>query len=248
MREIAPMMKTVFVAAILCLLCGGPSAMPFGSPAPSEKIPKLKSVPAELPPRFEGGLAEKKRNLEAELAAFLVDAERFNNRTAEEQSAAEYSALEERRTQFIGKAKAFNKEVAELGDCRVTFYAYGAGTRKPSGFPSPSGHFYVGFQSNSEKIMVVKGMSPGAILELGHLEDDADLVNIAQRNLSFVVSKDAFHRALNITMRRGYVIGENDCVSYGRLVAEAIGLTIEPRVYDMTPIGFIEKLRDLNGR
>lgn len=83
----------------------------FSPPAHAEKIPALSEIPANVPDNARQQLNKRRQELENELANFLADAKVFNAKKAEDQSDADYDALNERRDAYITAAKAFNKAV-----------------------------------------------------------------------------------------------------------------------------------------
>ena len=82
------------------------------SPAYAEKIPALAEVPANLPIETQARLNQRRQDLHQEYYKFKKAADDFSAKTAEQQSDAEYEALEAWRTRYINSAKAFNGEVS----------------------------------------------------------------------------------------------------------------------------------------
>jgi hypothetical protein len=76
-----------------------------------KKIPALRTVPTELPGEMRERLSTRRQGLTKELKDFQADANEFNAKLPEDQSDAEYNALQARRAQYIDKATAFNRDV-----------------------------------------------------------------------------------------------------------------------------------------
>jgi hypothetical protein len=96
----------------------------------AEPIPAVRTVPAGLPPEVRTRLSRERESLDQELQAFLSDAERFNAKPAESQTDAEFAALGERRAQYISRANAFNREVAQASALREIQTAAAAALQK----------------------------------------------------------------------------------------------------------------------
>ena len=106
------MKKTLLTIILPIALC---SLFPWflSKPAYAEPIPALKAIPAGLPNDVQERLTKRKVELEKELKNFQAAAKVFNDKLAEEQTDAEYDALQARRARYITAAKAFNEEVTE---------------------------------------------------------------------------------------------------------------------------------------
>ncbi len=118
--------RTRFAVPILLAGCWLLFAWLLPAIAFAEPIPALRAVPASLPPDVQTKLNRERESLAQELQVFLADAQRFNAKAAEAQTDAEFAALGERRTRYIRKAKAFNREVAQAS-ATATLSNRGAG-------------------------------------------------------------------------------------------------------------------------
>jgi hypothetical protein len=81
-----------------------------------EKIPALANVSTKLPEDEQKAFRQKKRELEAAYKEFKTASDRFNVKPAEDQSDAEYEALQARRGKYIQDAIKFNESVAVAVD------------------------------------------------------------------------------------------------------------------------------------
>lgn len=77
-----------------------------------DEIPGLAVVPDTLPSEPRAGFAQQRQNLDRELRSFLAAADAFNAKKAEDQTDADYDALQAQRTQYIAAARAFNGSLA----------------------------------------------------------------------------------------------------------------------------------------
>jgi len=77
-------------------------------PAYAEKIPSLAGVPAGLPSETRGKLNQQRKELDQEYYRFKKAADNFSAEPADQQSDAEYAALEAWKTRYINSVKAFN--------------------------------------------------------------------------------------------------------------------------------------------
>ncbi|MBI1920947.1 MAG: hypothetical protein HYS23_07670 [Geobacter sp.] len=105
------MVRQVFVTVIVLFLSVSITSLIFSPPAHAEKIPALSEIPATVPDNTRQQLSRRWQELEIEMASFLAEAKVFNAKKAEDQSDAEYNALNQRRDAYITAAKAFNKTV-----------------------------------------------------------------------------------------------------------------------------------------
>ncbi|MBK5274708.1 MAG: hypothetical protein JJE30_06620 [Desulfuromonadales bacterium] len=107
-------MRKLILKAALLSLCWYTMSLLYLTPAYAEEIPDLSEIPADLSNNLQVQLTQKRRALEKELADFQSDAAKFNAKDAENQSDAEYEALDAWRTRYIKAAKEFNRAVAEI--------------------------------------------------------------------------------------------------------------------------------------
>lgn len=102
--------RKIVVIVLVAGLCNLASWL-WSKPVYAEAIPILKAVPAGLSSDVCARLTNQRQDLEQKRKAFMDAAARFNAKAPEQQSDAEYAALQAQRTQYIDLAKAFNKEV-----------------------------------------------------------------------------------------------------------------------------------------
>jgi hypothetical protein len=105
-------------AVIKLAVCGLCLWLPMATAA--DRIPPLAAVSGELSPRQQQAFTQKRQALEVELAGFKSAAEAFNAKTAENQSDAEFNAVEARRAHYIAAASDFNADMkAAVENARV---------------------------------------------------------------------------------------------------------------------------------
>ena len=95
------------------MACGLLFALLLPGTAPAQTIPALSAVPENLPEKIEVRLDNKRLSLLEERRVWAKAADDFNALTAEQQTDAQFKALNDRRGQLINQAIAFNREVAE---------------------------------------------------------------------------------------------------------------------------------------
>jgi tetratricopeptide (TPR) repeat protein len=74
-----------------------------------EKIPPLESVPETLSPSLKASFSGQRQALQQQLGVLQAAAAAFNAKKAEDQTDAEYDAVQAQRTRYIEAAKAFNQ-------------------------------------------------------------------------------------------------------------------------------------------
>ena len=77
-----------------------------------DKLPALAFIPNNLSGEQRAQFTHQRDALEKQLSVFQAAAKTFNDKTAENQSDAEYNTVQAQRTEYISAAKAFNEALA----------------------------------------------------------------------------------------------------------------------------------------
>jgi len=101
---------TVVRLALFTALCGISLWLPTAMA--QEKIPALGFIPENLSAGERTKLTQRRQALQTQLSAFQAAAKAFNEKTAENQTDAEFSSLQALRSKCISAANTFNQELA----------------------------------------------------------------------------------------------------------------------------------------
>jgi hypothetical protein len=100
-----PVIRLALWAALCGLALCAPSALHAG------RIPALGAIPEALPDATRAPFVLRRQALEGELAAFKAAAAAFNAKSANDQSDADYDALQSERARYIQEAVKFNDDL-----------------------------------------------------------------------------------------------------------------------------------------